>query len=111
MNLLDLASAALAEFERSPIAPTKAPASIPSPATALDPDDDPAMRTCRQCANLAPGGHCLAAWRGEDFGSGIAVRRDFAPLDPDRPQRCLPYCPNPDDSDPRTGVERWSWLM
>jgi hypothetical protein len=49
---------------------------------------DPWMRTRMQCANLSPGGRCLAARRGQSFGPGIAARRDFVPLDPDRPQRC-----------------------
>ena len=76
-----------------------------------EPRGDDRMRTCRQCANLAATGRCLAGWRGEDFGSGIAVGRDFTPLEPDRPQRCAAYAPRPDDPDPRTGAERWPWLI
>jgi hypothetical protein len=72
---------------------------------------DPWMRTCRQCLNLSPGGRCLAAWRGESFGDGLAVGRNFAPLDPDRLQRCAGYSPGPDDPNRRTGVQRWPWLI
>ena len=43
-------------------------------------------------------------------GAGIAVRRDFAPLAPDQTLRCTAYSPGPDDSDRRTGAERWPWL-
>jgi hypothetical protein len=81
-------------------------AEAPSPS----PTGDDRMRSCRQCANLAPGGRCLAAWRGEDFGLGIAIGRSFIPLEPDRPQRCAPFRLS-DDPDQRTGVERWPWLL
>lgn len=77
-------------------------ADAPPPA----PKGDDRMRTCRQCANLAPGGRCLAAWRGEDFGPGIAVSRRYEPLEPDRPQRCAPFRLLP-DSVPWPGTERW----
>lgn len=63
------------------------------------------MRTCRQCANLAPSGRYLAAWRGESFGVGIAVSRRYEPSAPDVPQRCGAYAPGPDDPDRRTGRE------
>ena len=67
-------------------------------------------RTCISCANLSPGGLCHAAWRGESFGPGMAVARDWAPAMTDRPQRCLAYRPGPDESDRRIGRERWPWL-
>jgi hypothetical protein len=71
---------------------------------------DDRMQTCRQCANLTATGRCLAALRGEDFGPGIAVSRQFAPLEPDRPQRCAAYAPGSGDADRRSGRERWPWL-
>jgi hypothetical protein len=84
---------------------------MPTTAPASDPDDDPLMRTCQQCLNLSPGARCLAAGRRESLGDGHAVRRDFAPLDPDRPQRCLPYRPGSADPDTRTGAKRWPGLI
>lgn len=68
------------------------------------PKGDDRMRSCQQCANLAPSGRCLAAWRGEDFGPGIAVTGRYEPLEPDRPQRCAAYAPGLDDPDRRTGA-------
>lgn len=67
--------------------------------------------TCRSCANLAPGGRCLAAWRGESFGRGIATSKTYAPSQPDRPLCCGPYLPGPNDPDRRSGRERWPWLF
>lgn len=72
---------------------------------------DPRMRTCRQCLNLSPGGRCLAAWRGESFGPGIAVAGDYQPLDIDRRQRCYAYSPGPEDADRRSGREPWPLLF
>ena len=71
---------------------------------------DNGMRTCTDCANLSQGGRCLAAWRGESFGPGIAISRNYAPP-LNLPLRCVPYRPGPDDPDRRTGVERWPWLV
>ena len=76
-----------------------------APAREADRDGD--MRTCRECANLSPGGRCLAAWRGESFGAGIATSRQYAPGDPGRPQRCGAYSPGPADPDRQPGRERW----
>jgi hypothetical protein len=74
--------------------------------------DAPAdMRPCIDCANLSPGGRCLAAWRGESFGPGMAVARTWAPWITCRPQRCLPYRPGPNDRDKRTGRERWPLML
>ena len=70
------------------------------PRASLDP-------SCRSCANLAPGGRCLAAWRGESFGRGIATTKTYAPSEPDRPLCCGPYVPGPNDPDRRSGRERW----
>lgn len=86
------------------LAPERQPRDEPEPL------GDPLMRTCRQCANLSPGGRCLAAWRGESFGPGIAISRNYAPP-PDQPLRCAPYRPGANDPDRRTGAERWPWLL
>ena len=67
--------------------------------------------TCRSCANLAPGGRCLAAWRGESFGRGIATSKTYAPSEPNRPLCCGPYVPGPNDPDRRSGRERWPYLF
>ncbi len=73
-------------------------------------DDDPQMRSCRDCLNLAPSGACLAARRGESFGVGIVIGRNYVPL-PGVPQRCGAYAPGPDDPDRRSGRERWTLLF
>ena len=65
------------------------------------------MRSCVECANLSPGGRCLAAWRGELPG----YARGYSPAFIDRPQRCAGYPPGPDDPDRRTGRERWPFLL
>lgn len=72
---------------------------------------DPRMRMCADCANLTREGRCLAAWRGESFSAGITIARDYRPAMTDRPQRCAPFKPLPGDPDPRTGAERWPWLL
>lgn len=72
---------------------------------------DDGMRACIDCANLSPGGRCLAAWRGESMGAGIATSRSWRPREPERPQRCGAYKPGPADSDRRTGRERWPFLF
>ena len=71
---------------------------------------DDRMRTCGECANLSPGGRCLAAWRGEAFGPGIALSRRYAPTT-DVMLRCACYTPGPDDPDRRSGAERWPFLL
>lgn len=76
-----------------------------------EPVIDSGMRTCRQCANLAPSGRCLAAWRGENFGAGNAVSRRYESSAADWPQRCGAYAPNPSDPDRRSGRERWPFLL
>jgi len=80
-----------------------------APAREADRNGD--MRTCRDCANLSPGGRCLAAWRGESFGDGIATSKTYAPSEPDRPLCCGPYVPGLNDPDRRSGRERWPYLF
>ena len=116
LDIATLATPATVEGETSRSVATVATVATiqeigPQDSDPAESEPDPHMRACRQCLNLSPGGRCLAAWRGESFGAGIAVRRDFASLDPDRPQRCLPYRPGPDEPDRRTGSERWPWLI
>jgi len=72
------------------------------------PDD---MRPCLDCASYTPSGRCLAAWRGESFGAGIATSRTWTPAEPERPQRCGAYSPGPNDPDKRAGRERWTFLF
>lgn len=67
--------------------------------------------TCRSCANLSPGGRCLAAWRGESLGDGIATSRKWSPQYPDHTLRCGAYAPLPGDPDQRTGRQRWPFLF
>ena len=63
---------------------------------------------CRACPGVTGSkSRAIRTW----VGDGIAVRRDFAPLDPDRPQHCAAYAPGLEDSDRRTGAERWPWLI
>jgi hypothetical protein len=62
-------------------------------------------RTCRECANLAKSGRCLAAGRGEL----VATARDYRPP-PGRPHRCEGYVPGAEDPDRRAGRERWPGL-
>lgn len=69
------------------------------------------MRSCVDCASYTPSGRCLAAWRGESFGAGIATSRTWTPALPERPQRCGAYAPGPNDHDKRTGRERWPFLF
>lgn len=69
------------------------------------------MRPCVDCASYTPSGRCLAAWRGESFGAGIATSRTWTPALPERPQRCGAYAPGPNDPDRRTGRERWPMLL
>ena len=69
------------------------------------------MRPCVDCANFTTSGRCLAAWRGESFGAGIATSRTWTPAMPELPQRCGAYAPGPNDSDARTGRERWPFLF
>lgn len=120
MNLLDLARAAIQQ--EVPATPIRV--ALRDPADALTcyralavehcgttgaATVDHTMQTCRQCINLSARGNCLAAPRGESFGPGIVMVRDYAPK-PDRPLRCLPYRPRPNDADQRTGAERWPFL-
>lgn len=69
------------------------------------------MATCRTCANLSPGGRCLAAWRGESLGNGIGTGRNWGPQDPDAPLCCGAYAPLASDPDQRTGRQRWPFLF
>jgi hypothetical protein len=66
-------------------------------------DDD--RRRCDQCANLTGRGVCLAARRGE-----IVASRTYEPVR-DLPRRCEGYGPRPEDTDRRTGPERWPGLI
>lgn len=68
-------------------------------------------RACVDCANFTASGRCLAAWRGESLGAGIATSRTWTPAVPDRPQRCGAYAPGPNDPDRRAGRERWPWVF
>lgn len=79
-----------------------------APATARE---ELAITSCRSCANLSPGGRCLAAWRGESLGAGIGTSRTYTLAMPDRPQRCGAYAPGPSDPDRRGGRERWPYLF
>ena len=74
---------------------------IPQP-IAFDDDD---RRHCHQCKNLAIGGRCLAAARGEMANAG----KHYKPAD-DIPRRCLNYAPKANDPDQRAGMERWPML-
>lgn len=67
----------------------------------------PEMRACVECANLSPGGRCLAAFRGDLPG----YPRGYSPALTDRAQRCAGYAPGRDDSDRRTGRERWPLML
>lgn len=64
------------------------------------PDD---RRTCAQCANFL-GRRCLAARRGD-----LVANRNYEPV-ADILQRCACYLPGANDSDLRTGQERWPGL-
>jgi len=61
----------------------------------VEPDDRLGQRVVAGVADAADG------------GLGAALRQ---PLDTDRPQRCLTYCPGADEPDRRKGVERWPLL-
>lgn len=63
------------------------------------PDNDD-RRHCAQCANLAPSGLCLAAWRGE-----IIASRTYRPIDY-LPRRCEGYLPRSDDRNQRPRCKR-----
>jgi hypothetical protein len=67
-----------------------------------DPFDD--RRYCHECSNLTNKGRCLAAWRGE-----ILAGSHYHPID-EIPRRCEGFKPKPDDSDQRTGRQRWPGL-
>ncbi|MGZ8151946.1 MAG: hypothetical protein ACXWT2_02380 [Methylovulum sp.] len=60
-------------------------------------------RHCSTCGNLSAG-RCLAAWRGE-----IVAAKQYRPID-DLPRRCEGYAPKSNDSDQRTGKQRWPGL-
>lgn len=77
----------------------------------VEPRGDPRMRTCRECANLTPAGHCVPALRREPFGAALAVPANYVPTLHDTPQRCGAYAPGPHDPDRRAGAERWSFLF
>ena len=83
-------------------------AELPGP---FDPHDD--RRTCQRCTNLdrqqGRDGfrRCLAAQRGE---LPYVASRDYSPV-LNVPKRCEGYLPRPDDSDRRTGRERWPELI
>lgn len=113
MNLLDLASVALAEFERTATAPSPAPAALrPAPEPVCATVDPFALPTCTDCGNLRQrdrdgARRCAAAARGEL--PYIASRR-YAPV-PDQGKRCEGYTPKPGNTDQRNGRERWPELM
>jgi hypothetical protein len=59
---------------------------------------------CHECSNLTGKGRCLAAWRGE-----ILASSHYHPVD-NIPRRCEGFAPKPDNSDQRTGRQRWPGL-
>ncbi|MCC7042068.1 MAG: hypothetical protein IT516_17315 [Burkholderiales bacterium] len=72
-----------------------------------DPDDD--RRLCTECANLTPGGRCLAARRGE--GPAVyGASRDYVPI-LGQLGRCAGYAPRASDPDQRSGTKRWPSLV
>ena len=111
MNLLDLASVALAEFERTATAPTPAPAAPrPAPEPVCAPADPLALPTCTDCRNLGQRDRdgwrrCLAAARGE---LPYVASKRYAPAH--QGKRCEGFKPQPDNVDQRTGRERWPEL-
>ena len=61
-------------------------------------------RTCTDCANLSMRDQrCLAAWRGKRIGN---AGRNYHPVI-DLPGRCEHYAPKADETDQRSGAERW----
>lgn len=63
------------------------------------------LRPCVWCRNFTRNGRCLAAARGE-----LRAARDYEPVIPTLPRRCIAFLPPPDDPDQRPGTERYSWL-
>jgi hypothetical protein len=76
----------------------RAAAELPKP----DPFPDD-RRTCSQCLNLR-GRTCNTAT--PEFGAPVVANRGYRP-DPARLLRCMGYVPGVNDSDQRTGEERW----
>ena len=113
MNLLDLAGAALAEFERTATATTPAPAArqpVPEPVCAPA-DPFPALPTCEQCLNLRQrdrdgARRCAAAARGE---LPYIANKRYCPA-PEPGRRCEGFKPQPGNADQRNGRERWPEL-
>jgi hypothetical protein len=68
------------------------------------PDD---RRTCSQCLNLR-GRACTIA--KPERGALVVANRGYRP-DPARLLRCVGYVPGANDSDQRTGAERWPGLV
>jgi hypothetical protein len=64
-------------------------------------------RRCDQCRNLSDEGRCRAAWRGEPLG--YSAPRTYHPVVM-LPQHCAGFKPFGDDSDQRTGHDRWPSL-
>lgn len=67
-----------------------------------DPFDDRCY--CQECSHLTGKGRCLAAWRGE-----ILADSHYHPVD-NLPRRCVGFAPKSNDSDQRTGRQRWPGL-
>jgi hypothetical protein len=69
------------------------------------PSDD--RRHCTDCANLTTlERRCLAAWRGE---GPINAPRTYHPVT-DLPRRCECFKPLPEETDQRSGADRWPCL-
>lgn len=67
------------------------------------------MRSCVDCLNLSPGGR----W-SRRFARRLVrfpMPGNYAPTMMDRPQRCAPYKPGPNDLGRRTSAERWPRLL
>jgi hypothetical protein len=68
------------------------------------PDD---RRTCSQCRNLRQRVCDIAK---PERGALVVANRGYRPV-PERLSRCVGYAPLADDSDQRTGAERWPGLI
>jgi len=74
------------------------------PKSAPFPDD---WRTCSQCRNLRQRACAIAK---PEAGALVVANRGYRP-DPARLLRCAGYAPLANDSDQRTGAERWPGLV
>lgn len=86
----------------APVAIANAEITIPSQNSTSPFEDD--RRYCSQCNNLTSSGLCMAAYQGK-----IIASRNYHPFD-HIPRRCEGYIPKWNETDQRTGAERWPWL-